>query len=53
MTWDFCTEPEPGGNYIPEDNTWWDAMTGELVYSQVIHGGTPDKPYKNPNTSLR
>ena len=30
------------------DDTWWDAMTGELVYSKVLDGGTGRTPYNNP-----
>jgi hypothetical protein len=31
-----------------KDETWWDAMTGKLVFSEVLGGGTPQKPYENP-----
>ena len=47
LTWDYRTPPPPGGG-MPLDETWWDAMTGKLVYSKVLHGGTPEKPYQNP-----
>jgi hypothetical protein len=46
LVWEFVTPPEPGG--ATTDDTWWDAMTGELVYSKVLDGGTGHKPYKNP-----
>ncbi len=46
LIWEFVTPPGPGG--ARQDDTWWDATTGELIYSMVLHGGTPDKPYRNP-----
>jgi hypothetical protein len=46
LTWHFRTPPHSVG--VPTDETWWDAMTGELVYSMVLDGGTGHKPYKNP-----
>ena len=46
LLWAFCTPPPPGGG-MPQDDTSWDAMTGELVFSMMLHGGTPQKPYYN------
>jgi hypothetical protein len=44
LVWEFCPPPEAGLGSV---HTQWDAMTGELVYSQVLHGGTAEKPYEN------
>ena len=45
--WQYFIPPEPGGGG-PEDETWWDANTGELLYSEVLRGGTAREPYRNP-----
>ena len=44
LVWDFGT-PRDGP---PKDRTFWDAITGELVYSMILDGGTGHLPYKNP-----
>ena len=46
LVWELCPPPEAGLGSV---DTRWDAMTGDLVYSEVLHGGTSEKPYKNPN----
>ena len=46
LVWIFEVPPSPGGSSLYE--TWWDATTGDLLYSMVLHGGTPEKPYQNP-----
>ena len=49
LTWDYRIPPDPDrGGITARDETWWDAMTGELIYSVVLDGGTGHTPYKNP-----
>jgi len=49
VTWDYGTPPDMKmGGVAPVDETWWDATSGELLFSMVLRGGTPEKPYKNP-----
>jgi hypothetical protein len=38
LVWTYYVPPHPGGGELHE--TWWDAMTGELLYSKVLHGAT-------------
>jgi len=44
LVWRYETPPSEGGSG-PNDTTFWDANTGELLCSMVLHGGTPEKPY--------
>ena len=44
--WIYEVPAPPGGG--PRNETWWDAMSGELLFSKVLHGGTKKKPYQNP-----
>ncbi len=44
--WFYFVPSAPGGSTL--NDTWWDAMTGELLYSKVLHGGRPEKPYQSP-----
>ncbi len=46
LVWRYAVPPKPQGWYT--DVSMWDAMTGELLYSEVSKGGKPDKPYRNP-----
>jgi len=46
MTWYYAVPPPPEGD--SRDDTEWDATTGEILYSKVLKGGKPEKPYENP-----
>ena len=45
LVWLYEVPPPPMG--APEDRTLWDATTGRLLYSVVLNGGTPGKPYRS------
>ena len=44
--WIYEVPALPGG--WPTKTTWWDATTGDLLFSVVLRGGTAEKPYQNP-----
>ncbi len=44
LVWEHADDK---GTYI-KDHCIWDAMTGELLYSVVLNGGTYHRPYRNP-----
>ncbi|MHC4983869.1 MAG: hypothetical protein ACYTF6_11985, partial [Planctomycetota bacterium] len=46
-TWKYrIPAPQQGS---AKDRTFWDARTGDLLYSEVIKGGTRKKPYRSEN----
>jgi len=56
--WEYVVPPSGTGRNAPpgtaieggvsKDRTIWDANTGKILYSEVLNGGTCDKPYRCP-----
>lgn len=46
LIWYYAVPPIPKGHET--DVCYWDANTGKLLYSEVLNGGTYDKPYRDP-----
>ncbi len=47
LVWCYAVPAVPGGG--PRDVTKWDAVTGRVLYSEVLSGGTEERPYRDPD----